>query len=77
MRRSVPDAVVGVGTITRERDFVDDVADHLRVREAVALGVDGHVAEGVESEFELLRHGRCNRMDSGVIPPPPHRKSAV
>ena len=36
--------------------LLDDVAQHLVVGEQLAFTVDGHVAEGVETEFEL-RHG--------------------
>ncbi len=35
-----------------EHGFVDDVADHLRVAQPVAVGTDGDVAEGVESELQ-------------------------
>ena len=35
-----------------EHGLVDDVADHLRLAQAVAVGVDGDVAERVEAEFD-------------------------
>ena len=48
--------------------FVDNVADHLVVGHSGALGIDRHVTERVEPEFDcrhLLRlalrsHGQCN-----------------
>ncbi len=36
--------------------FVDEVADDLRVRKGLAVGIGGDVAEGVEAEFDVL-HG--------------------
>jgi hypothetical protein len=36
--------------------LLDDVADHPRVRQSVALGIDAHVAEGVQPELDLA-HG--------------------
>ena len=39
-----------------EHGLLDHVAQHLRVRQRRAVGADGHVAEGVESEFVALSH---------------------
>ena len=52
-----------------EHALLDRVADHLRIREAVAVAVDGHVAEGVESEFES--HVSMKPYGPRLIPRPP------
>ena len=39
-----------------EHPFVDDVADHLRVRQGLAVGTDGDVAESVQSDSKSLCH---------------------
>ena len=42
--------------------FGDHVAQHLRLGLQFALEVDGDVAEGIEAEFELFRHGLFRRL---------------
>ena len=36
-----------------EHGLLDHVADDLRLRQRLAVGADGDVAEGVEAEFEI------------------------
>lgn len=38
----------------RQYCFIDHIADDLRIAGAVPVRVDGHVAEGVESEFKVF-----------------------
>ena len=40
-----------------EHGLLDEVADHLRVRQRLAVRTVGDVAEGVEAEFNRVNHG--------------------
>ena len=44
-----------------EDRLVDDVADHLRMRQEAAVGTGGDVAEGIQPKLEMLCHRvRCS-----------------
>jgi hypothetical protein len=50
--------------LVRKNPLIDDVPDHLRVRQKFAVRSARYVAEGVEAEFESLGHAkiRSNRI---------------
>lgn len=42
--------------LVREHALVDDVAKCLCLRQLPSVGVDGHVAEGIYTQFNRIRH---------------------
>src|SRR5271155_4703020 len=42
--------------LVSQHALVDDVADHLRVRQRLPVGADRNVAKGIQSELEILCH---------------------
>lgn len=42
--------------LVREHALVDDVAKCLCLRQLPPVGIDGHVAEGIHTQFNRIRH---------------------